>query len=124
MLQFTQGNTAQVVVVTLTEKVTITTNLFYKFVYQHSVTKQQITDLHNSASEESTYPTRYNQFTIDVAAIFASAPTGEWLYTVYEQSGAGGAQGGLLEQGKMFLKPATAFTFTKPNNITTYVIPR
>lgn len=124
MLHLTQGNTADTIIVTLQEKQTLTEDVYYHFVYTHSVTKQQITDTIAATSDNSTYPSRYNEFTINTSILFANAPVGEWHYKVYEQEGVSGEPGALLEQGKLFLQRSTAFSFTKPTEATTYVIPR
>jgi hypothetical protein len=123
MLQLTQGATSQNIVVTLWEKLTITSNIYYKFIYTHVVTKQTVTDTIAATSDISTYQERYNEFTLNPSVLFASKPTGEWHYKIYQQEGSGGNQGILLEQGKLFLTPATPFAYTKPNETTEYYIP-
>lgn len=123
MLHLTQGSTTGTIVVTLYEKLTLTEDVYYKFVYTHSVTKEVVTDVIAATSDDSTYPQRYNEFAVNPSVLFANKPIGEWHYKVYEQEGISGTQGNLLEQGKLFIEPATAFTYTTPNETTTYYIP-
>lgn len=123
MLHLTQGATTGIIIVTLWEKLTIADDIYYKFTYTHSVTKEVVTDTIAATEDESTYPTRYNQFTLNPSVLFANKPSGEWHYKVYQQEGVAGSQGILLEQGKLFITPATAFAYTKPNEQTTYIIP-
>ena len=123
MLHLTQGASTGTIVVTLYEKLTLTEDVYYKFVYTHSVTKEVVTDVIAATSDASTYPQRYNEFSVNPSVLFANKPIGEWHYKVYEQEGINGAQGNLLEQGKLFIQPSTAFTYTTPNETTTYYIP-
>jgi hypothetical protein len=123
MLHLLQGSTSETIVVTLWEKLTITDDIFYQFEYTHSVTKEVVNTVVNATSDISTYPQRYNQFTVNTSVLFANRPIGEWHYKVYQQEGVGGSRGPLLEQGKLFIEPATAFAYTQPNEQTTYIIP-
>ncbi len=118
MLQFKQDNTAAKTILTLTEMVTINEPQFI-FVFTHVLTKSVVTIVKLESDDESDYPERYNQFTIDAVAEFDEKPTGEWHYKVFE-SIDGTAQGNLLEQGKLLLGPAQEFEYPQFNTPTSY----
>lgn len=123
MLHLLQGATSGTIVVTLWEKLTITEDIYYRFRFTHSVTKEVVAITIAQTSDESTYPQRFNQFTVNPSVLFAGYNSGEWHYKVYQQEGVAGPQGILLEQGKLFIEPATAFNYTMPNEQTNYYIP-
>ena len=122
MIHLTEGNTSQTIVVTLHEK-SSSTSTHYLFVFTHSVTKQVVNVIYAKASDASSYPTRYNQFAINTATVFASKPSGEWLYDVYEQTSNSNTNiTGLtkVENGKMFLQDSTTFSYKQYAETTTY----
>jgi hypothetical protein len=119
MLQFAISDTSAEVIVTLSEKVTID-NPFYHFVFTHVTTKDVVTITKDSADDESGYTSRYNKYTINPSVIFAGKRSGHWLYEVYQRSTEDGANGDLLESGKLDLQPATTFTYTEPALATTF----
>jgi len=123
MLQLVQGQTNETMVVTLWESLTITSDIYYQFEFQHSVTKQLVNVVYSAAFDLSTYPERYNEFAINTSVTFGNTPAGEWHYKVYQQEGVSGPRGILLEQGKLFIQQTPAFSYTKPNDSTTYTIP-
>jgi hypothetical protein len=115
MLEFSQDNTSAILILTLTELKQTDSTDFY-FVFTHVTTKEQVTF---TDQDESSYPNRYNKFTIDPSVLFEDKQIGNWHYKVYETD----ASGVLLEQGKMILHRATEFEFTKynsANSFTTY----
>jgi hypothetical protein len=125
MLQFKQDNSAAVMILTLTEFVTIPAP-YYLFVFAHVETKNVVVFVKSEADDESLYPQRYNQFTIDAAAVFLDQPTSEWHYKVYEQASAvnidPAAAGDLLEEGKLILDRATEFAYTQYDSSTSYKV--
>lgn len=125
MLQFKQDNTAAVMILTLTEFVTLPAP-YYLFVFTHVTTKSVAAFVKSEIDDQSDYPQRYNQFTIDAAVVFANQRTGEWHYKVYEQASAvnidPAAAGGLLEEGKLILDRATEFAYTQYESSTSYKV--
>lgn len=125
MLQFDQDNTAAVLILTLTEFVTINTP-YYLFVFTHVTTKAVVTMIKGEIDDESEFPNRYNQFTINAAEVFEDQPPGEWHYKVYQQSSAtnidSNAAQGVLEYGKLILDRATEFTYTMYEQAQSYKV--
>jgi len=122
MLQLTQGQTNETIIVTLTELATIT-DAYYLFVFTHVTTKQVLTKIFSSQDDESDYPARFNQFAINTAEVFAGASRGEWQYIVYEQDNSSNTSvAGLnvLEYGKLRLNASVQFNYTQYNTATTY----
>lgn len=115
MLEFKQDDTAAVMILTLTELVSLAVP-YYLFVFTHVTTKEVVAFVKSEADDESNYPQRYNQFTINAATVFTGKPSGEWHYKVYEQASAVNvdpdAAGPVLEYGKLYLDRATEFAFT------------
>jgi hypothetical protein len=125
MLQFKQDNTAAVMILTLTEFVTLPAP-YYLFVFTHVTTKNAVAFVKAEIDDESDYPQRYNQFTIDAAAVFLNKQPGEWHYKVYEQASAVNVDpalsGAVLEYGKLYLDRATDFTYTQYDSSTSYKV--
>lgn len=122
MLVLTKGNTAEELIVTLNEKRTLSSG-YYLFVFTHFTTKEVVNKIYNFAEDDSTYPTRYNNFPLNTQSVFGSATEGQWTYDVYEQASSGNTNTtGLtkVETGVMVLKPATAFAFETYEQPTTY----
>jgi hypothetical protein len=125
MLQFKQDNTAAVMILTLTELVSLTTP-YYLFVFTHVTTKDQVKFIKAEIDDESDYPQRYNQFTINAATVFTGKQPGEWHYKVYEQAGAvnldPALSGAVLEYGKLYLDRAVDFAYTQYDSATSYKV--
>lgn len=123
MLQFKQDETTAVIILTLTELVTIDMP-YYLFEFTHVTTKDIVTMIRAEADDESNYPDRYNQFTIDASALFGAYQTGEWHYRVYQQTSSTNTDpeltSGLLEYGKLLIDRATEFEFTMYEQSQTY----
>jgi len=126
MLEFKQTDTAAPLIVTLTERVTIDAPYFL-FVFTHVLTKQVVSFIKSEAQDESDYPERFNQYTINPAAVFLNKPIGEWHYTIYQQASSSNtspdATQGALEYGKMIMERDPAFAYTiydEPTTITAY----
>ena len=98
----------------------MTEDYLYKFVFTHGVTKQVVTFFEGPEDDISTYPSRYNEFVINTADVFANRPPGEWLYQVFETD-LEEVVTVKLENGKMYLLEATAFTPTLYDPATTYI---
>ena len=123
MLQFKQDDAAAVMILTLTELVSIATP-YYLFVFTHVTTKEVVAFVKAEADDESLYPQRYNQFTINAATVFANKQPGEWHYKVYEQAGAvninPALSGAVLEYGKLLLDRAVDFAYAQYDSATTF----
>jgi len=125
MLELRLGNTADEVVVTLTELKSLN-EPNYLFIFVHSLTKTTVAFVKLNSEDESDYPERYNKFTFNTSVLFLNKPPGEWLYSVYEQLSEDNIDPdnatGLLEQGKMLLNRtvATEFEFEKYEEPTSY----
>lgn len=123
MLQFKQDDTAAVLILTLTEKVSITAPN-YLFVFTHVLTKNVVAFVELFTDDESLFPSRYNKFTIDPSAVFVGEQPGEWHYNVYQQVSAINTDPtlaeGLLENGKMILDRDVAFEYSKYDTPTFY----
>jgi hypothetical protein len=123
MLQFDQDDTTAEMILTLTEFVTIPA-AYYLFVFTHVETKNIVAFVKAESDDESDYPQRYNQFTIDAADVFEDQPTGEWHYKVYEQASAVNTDpdlsGAVLEYGKLILDRATEFAYAQYESTTSY----
>ena len=126
MVTFQQADTDKELILTLTEKQALTDNFFFLIVFTHLVTKQVVTKIYSQGDEESQYPTRYNQFSLNVATTFLNKPTGWWQYKAYEQSSGvntdPAAATTLLEVGKMYLNKPTAFEYDMQESATTFSI--
>lgn len=118
MLQFSQDDTSAILILTLTENVSINEPV-YIFDFTHVLTKDVVTFSKTEASDESNYRSRYNQFTINPSVVFADQQPGEWHYVIYE-SADGTTRGNVLEYGKLMIDRATPFSFTKYEGVTTY----
>jgi hypothetical protein len=123
MLQFALDDTSVELILTLTEKVTLSTP-YYLFVFTHVTTKDVVTMIKSVADDESGYTSRYNQFTIDPSVVFSGKQPGEWHYKVYEQQSVTNVDpaqaGNLLEVGKVMIGRATEFSYNKYDGSTTY----
>jgi len=122
MLQLTKSETNEAIILTLTELTTLV-NPYYLFVFIQATTKQQVCFIKSSADDESDYPERYNQFSINTGELFGNMQPGEWHYTVYEQdNGSNINTTGLnvIEYGKMFLIANDGFAYSIYNLNTTY----
>lgn len=126
MLQFKQNDTAVAIILTLTELTTLSAP-FYLFSFTHVLTKDVVAFVKSDEDDESDYPARYNQFTIDPETTFAGEQPGEWHYRVFEQDNADNLDPtlatGLLESGKMILDRTEDFAFElydSPTSFKTY----
>jgi len=123
MLQFKQDDTAAVLILTLTELVTLQ-DPNYLFVFTHALTNDVVAFVKLNIDDESNYPQRYNQFTIDPSVVFDGRQPGEWHYKAYEQASDmntdPSAAGSLLEQGKMLLDRSEAFAFDMYNSTSSF----
>ncbi len=123
MLQFKQDDTAAVLILTLTELVSIPAPN-YLFVFTHVTTKEIVAFVKSEADDESLYPQRYNKFTINAATVFAGKQPGEWHYVVYEQDNPVNMDpdntNSILEYGKLYLDRATEISYTQYEQATSY----
>lgn len=123
MLELNTGQTDEKIILTLDELKTLDVP-YYLFIFSHVEAKSEVAFIRSQADEESAYPSRYNKFNVDTGTVFLNKPTGEWHYEVYEQASAVNTDPalatGLIEQGKMMLRPAAEFEYDKYNTLTTY----
>lgn len=123
MLEFKQDDTAASLILTLKEKVTLTSPN-YLFIITHVLTKNVVRFVKLFSDEESLFTSRYNQFTIDPSSVFAGQEIGEWHYNIYQQSSIDNTDPalaeGLLENGKLILDRATEFEFPKYDSSTCF----
>jgi len=122
MLVFTQGQTAETIIVTLNEKRTLSSG-YYLFVFTSNPEGFTATKIYSFAEDESSYQDRYNKFTINTSTVFLNKPAGEYSYKVYEQASSSNTDPtGLteVERGILVLNPATEFEFEKYDVATTY----
>jgi hypothetical protein len=124
MLQLTQGQAADKMVVTLNEKRTLQTG-YYLFRFTHILTRGVVSKIYSFAEDNSSYPDRYNDFDINTATLFNNSPTGQWVYEVYEQASSSNTDPtGLteVERGIMDISPSVPFEFKKYNEPTSYSV--
>ncbi len=125
MLQFKQDDTAAVMILTLTEFVSLPAP-YYLFVFTHVTTNEVVAFVKAEIDDESDYPQRYNQFTINAATLFNGKQPGEWHYKVYEQASAvnvdPGTAGAILEYGKLYLDRTAEFSYTQYDSATSYKV--
>lgn len=125
MLQFKQDDTEAVMILTLTEFATIHP-LYYLFVFTHVETRDVVAFVKSEVDDESNYPKRYNQFTIDASDVFSAKQPGEWHYIVYEQTSDTNIEpslsGSVLEYGKLLLGRSSEFGYSQYDQPTSYKI--
>lgn len=124
MLSLTLGQTAETIIVTLNEKRTLSDG-YYLFYFENITTRQTATKIYNFIEDESSYTSRFNQFTINTNSVFTGKMPGEWVYKVYEQESSTNTDPtGLteVEYGILKLNPSTSFAYSKYEESTTYNI--
>lgn len=122
MILLTLENTEDFIVVTLTEKATIESP-YYRFVFTHIETRQEVVKVFTPEEELSGYTERYNKFEINTADVFEGKPDGEWKYKVYEQETEDGeSEEVLLEEGKMQLVKNRGTVYTTHTAATTFTV--
>lgn len=123
MLQFNQSDTEAILILTLTENVSVC-DPYFLFVFRHVLTGVTVKFIKEPWDDDSLFPDRYNQFTINPAVVFLNQPTGEYHYKVYEQESKTNTDvtlaGAIIEFGKLRIYPAVPFSFVKYNQPTTY----
>lgn len=121
MITLNLPEASESITVTLNELRTLETG-YYLFVFTHIETRQTVTKIFNFLDDNSSYPDRYNEFTVATATLFSGRPKGFWRYEVYEQeSGSNTNPEGLnqVEKGMMKLI-GSVFAFTEFESTTTY----
>jgi len=122
MIQLVKGQTSNIIV-TLTEKTTLSTPVYYLFVFTHETTKEVISFVIPGAADLSGYPKRFNEFLID-SSYFLHASIGKYTYQVYEQISFVNKDisrtTSMVENGKMDLNTATPFAFTEYDEATNF----
>lgn len=105
MVVLTRESISDNIIVTLNEKKTITAP-YYLFVFENVTTKELVKFVKNSTTDISLYPGRYNDFVINTSSYFGQSTTGQWKYTIYEQTSSSNTNTTDLnevENGKMIL---------------------
>lgn len=122
MLECNKSDTSAKLIVTLTEKQTIS-EPNYLFVFKHVLTKEIVTKIFLSTDDESLFRQRYNSFEINPSVLFGDNQTGEWHYMIYEQESDTNAEpalsGELLEEGK-FMLLNESFEYEQYNGATAF----
>jgi hypothetical protein len=120
MINLTKGLT-QTIYFTATEKATIS-NPYFLFVFIHRVTG----DVVKLMATNQSITGRYDSFAFTVNNYFNLKEEGFWGYTIHQKVSSSDltVSGLVLEEGYMFLNPATPFEPTKyeeqNNNFVTY----
>jgi hypothetical protein len=120
MINLTKGLT-QTIYFTGTEKATIS-NPFFLFVFIHRVTG----DVVKLMATNQSITGRYDKFAFTVNNYFNLKEEGFWSYTIHQKVSSSDltVAGLIVEEGFMYLNPATAFEPTKyeeqNNNFVTY----
>jgi len=102
MLLLHKDSTGEKMVVTVTEKTTIT-NAYYLFIFEHLTTKVQVAFI--APGDLSPYPLRYNEFLINTSNYITKV--GQYSYTIYEQDNDTNTDPtglNIVEVGRMELK--------------------
>jgi hypothetical protein len=118
MIHLTKGQTENIVL-TLTEKATLTSPNWL-FIFKSRVTNETVSFVVLGSADLSSYKERFNSFNIVVNTHFANKTSGEYTYTIYEQTSTSNTNPtnatGIVEVGQMNLKDATDFSFTSYTN--------
>ena len=121
MVVFQKSNTSNDIILTLTEKVTIE-NPYYLFVFENRTTKGKVKFVKSSTDDLSSYPERFNEFTV-ARALFTEI--GKYVYRVYEQDNESNTDEtglNLLENGQAEFIDVPAETYTEYSSETTYKV--
>lgn len=117
MIHLTKGQTVKVIL-TLKEKQTLSAPN-YLFYFMSRVTDLSVAFVVLGSSDQSGFKDRYNEFDIVVNTHFANVTSGEFNYSIYEQTSTSNLDPalatGLVESGQMSLKNSTEFEFTTYN---------
>ena len=123
MLQFTKGDTAQIIV-SLKEMETLI-NPNYLFYFKHRGLNTTVSFVLLNAADTSLYKDRYSQFDITVNTYFLNEYSGEWEYYIYEQASTTNINPlnatSLLESGLMRLNKSSEFSFTEYAPVNTFI---
>lgn len=106
MILLSKSATSEELIVTLNEKKTLSAPVYYLFIFTHVTLNEEVKFIKSADSDESDYPTRFNQWTINTSTVFADKSVGQWIYRVYEQvSSINTNPAGLteVENGRMVL---------------------
>jgi hypothetical protein len=112
MLNVKASDTSAILTVTLSEMVVAPADYFL-FVFVHTLTLKEVRLSVAASTDQSFYPRKYNQFSVNPSVLFVNSPAGEYHYSVYQKADATTAidDARALEFGKLRLNPATAFTY-------------
>lgn len=120
MIHLTKGQTENIIL-TLTEKATLTSPNWL-FIFKSRVSNETVSFVILGSADLSGYKERFNSFNIVVNTYFANKNSGEYSYTIYEQTSTSNTNPanatGIVEVGQMNLKDATDFSFTSYTNTT------
>lgn len=111
---------AQEIYLTLTEKQELS-NPNYLFVFKSRSTNQEVKFVLLNVDDMSLHKSRYNKFHISVNDYFLNEQTGDYTYSVYEQTSTTNIDPNnlhLLENGLMQLVHGqNGFSYYQPNDI-------
>lgn len=115
MINLTKGNT-EIIYFTGTEKATLTAPYFL-FIFTNRATKAQVLVMATNTSTTE----RYDKASVVVNTHFSTSDLGLWQYEVREKASSSDMTiaGTVVEEGFMYLRPATAFApteYTAVNN--------
>lgn len=122
MLNFTKGNTENVIVSLQEMETLVDPN--YLWYFKHRGLNTVVAFVLLNAADTSLYKERYSQFSINVNTYFANEYSGEWEYYIYEQASTTNtnpANANLLETGLMKLNNAVGYSFVKHNPQNTFI---
>jgi hypothetical protein len=121
MIHLTKGQT-QTVYFNASQNCVLS-NPYFLFVFTNRITQEVV----KFVATNTSITLRYNKFSLVVNSQFATSEEGFWTYNVYEQVSSTNTNiSGLnnVENGYMYLHPATAFTPSEyneqPNTFVTY----
>ena len=105
MLNLQKGNT-EIIYFTGTEKITLTAPYFL-FIFTNRATKAVVKVMTTNTSTTQ----RYDKASVVVNTYFSTADLGLWSYDIREKASSSDMTiaGTIVEQGYMYLRPATAF---------------
>jgi hypothetical protein len=115
MLYWKKGENPDVYL-TLTEKRTLASPMYWLFHFEHKLTNTIFTKIIADTLDTSEYPLRFNKFLFDVS-IFNTAPEGEYIVSIHEQVSPTNIDlantGRMCQRTQMLLIEPTGFAYTQ-----------
>lgn len=109
MINLTKGNT-EIIYFTGTEKATLT-NPYFLFIFTNRATKAVVKVMATNISTKA----RYDKASVVVNTYFSASDLGLWGYDIREKASSSDMtiSGTIVEQGYMYLRPASEFAPTE-----------